>query len=445
MSKHYMIENTPGLAVRFHAAKSLQAICTQGQLLNAETAPELLAKRGLADRDAALFRQLITIALRHHGQISVTLDTLMDKGVPKKSGLLEPILRIAITQILFMEIADHSAVHLAVESARLEKKAARFDRLVNGVLRNTIRRRDEFTALSPTLNLPDWLAKRWISQFGPQKFEQIATAITSPPPLDISVPKDTEKWAAALEAKILPSGNSLRIEKLTQRVSELAGFDEGAWWVQDLAASLPAKLMRGNKNARIADLCAAPGGKTAQLAASGFSVTALDLSANRLSRVRENLARLKLKAELVEGDLLEFSTDSLFDGVLLDAPCSATGTLHRHPDIALHRTPDDIKNRAALQTSLLAHAATLLKTGGCLVYAVCSLEKEEGPDIVADFLEKHSDFQRDPMSRDELDDLPDTLTEHGEVLTIPGTQIPGISGSFDGFFIARLKKSVPIT
>lgn len=441
MSKNYLIENTPGLAVRFNAAKSLQAICTHGQLLNAETTPENLSKLGLHDRDAALFRQLITIALRHHGQISTTLNTLMDKGVPKKSGLLEPILRIAIAQILFMEIADHSAVHLAVESARLEKKAARFDRLVNGVLRNTIRRRDEFTALSPTLNLPQWLAKRWEHQFGAEKLATIAQTLTSAPPLDISVPNDIEKWAAALDAQILPSGKSLRIEKLSARVSELPGFDEGAWWVQDLAASLPAKLIRAEKGARVADLCAAPGGKTAQLASDGYAVTALDLSANRLERVGENLARLKLKADMIAGDLLDFSSDIPFDAILLDAPCSATGTLRRHPDIAIHRTADDIANRAKLQADLLAHAATLLKADGCLIYAVCSLESEEGPDIIDGFLQTHPDFARDAITQDELGTLIDCLTEKGDVLTIPGTQVPQVSGSFDGFFIARLKKN----
>lgn len=435
------MQNTPGLAVRFQAAKSLQAITTQGQLLSAEIAPELLAKRHLQDRDAALFRQLITIALRHHGQISTILADLMSKGVPNKSGLLEPILRIAIAQILFMDIADHSAVHLAVESARLEKKAARFDRLVNGVLRNTIRGREKFSKLSPSLNLPKWLAKRWTSQFGQDTLEKIATSLASAPPLDISVPNNIDKWATEMNAKILPTGNSLRIDKLTSRVSELPGFDAGAWWVQDLAASLPAKILRAEKGATVADLCAAPGGKTAQLAANGYAVTALDLSANRLARVAENLTRLKLDATLVETDLLNYQSDTPFDAVLLDAPCSATGTLRRHPDIAIHRTPDDIKNRAKLQAQMLTHAATLLNPGGCLVYAVCSLEHEEGADIIASFLAENDTFARDPITAADLDGWQSCLTPLGDILTIPGTELPDDAGSLDGFFIARLKKS----
>lgn len=434
------MQNTPGLAVRFQAAKSLQAICAQGQLLNAETAPEQLQKRGLYDRDAALFRQLVTIALRHHGQIGAILDDLMQKGVPKKSGLLDPILRIAIAQILFMDIADHSAVHLAVESARLEKKAARFDKLVNGVLRNTLRQREKFAALSPTLNLPKWLAERWTKQFGPETLENIATCLASTPPLDISLSNDIDKWATALEAKILPTGNSIRIDKLASRVSELPGFDEGAWWVQDLAASLPAKLINAENGATVADLCAAPGGKTAQLAARGFRVTALDLSAKRLERVAENLARLNLKAALVDSDLLAYTPGDPFDAILLDAPCSATGTLRRHPDIAIHRTLDDIQNRATLQANLLAHAATLLKPGGTLVYAVCSLEPEEGPQIIDNFLHQNENFARDPITADDLNGWDTSLTPPGDILTIPGTELADIAGSLDGFFIARLKK-----
>ena len=256
------------------------------------------------------------------------------------------------------------------------------------------------------------------------------------PPLDITAASEPDAWARRLEAEILPTGS---LRRAPAPVETLPGFREGGWWVQDAAAALPARvLLAGLDDPEVADLCAAPGGKTAQLASAGARVTALDISPGRLERLEENLARLRLTAKLVEADLLRWTPAAPFDAVLLDAPCSGTGTIRRHPDIARNKTADDVARMAALQRALLDAAAKAVRPGGRLVYAVCSLQPEEGPEAVDAFLAASSDFRRLPVKAGEIAGTEDFLTPEGDLRTLP-CHLAGLGG-IDGFHVSRLER-----
>ena len=277
----------------------------------------------------------------------------------------------------------------------------------------------------PGINAPRWLFARWQRHYGTPVARELALAHLEEAPLDLTVKADPDVWAKELGAEKL-QGGTLRLQQSEGRIDELAGYAQGAWWVQDQAASLPAKLLGDVAGLRVLDLCAAPGGKTAQLAAAGAHVTALDISARRLDRLKANLQRLDLHAEIVNADGLTYKADKPFDAILLDAPCSATGTLRRHPDIAWHRSEAQIRELVQLQRAMQRHAASLLKPGGKLVFSTCSLEPDEG--------EEHLKFTPEGLKLD-----PIAITE------LPTPQIwkePGILRSLpqfgmDGFFAAR--------
>jgi 16S rRNA (cytosine967-C5)-methyltransferase len=434
----------PGLAARVAAATIISDIVQGGHTLDDRFAPDASPSRlsGLDERDRGLTRSIATAALRRLGTIRLALSQLVEKGLPRNCGPLEWVLIVGAAQILFLDIPDHAAVDLAVRAARLDLKSAAFANLVNGVLRNLIRRRDEFLDLSDPLDddTPHWLAARWRRVYGEERAAAIARAHRDEPTLDLTVKSDPAAWAERLGGRVLPTG-SVRLASHAP-IPELPGYAEGEWWVQDAAAAIPARLLDVKPGERVLDLCAAPGGKTAQLAAAGARVTALDRSAERLKILSANLARLKLEASISVGDAAQFKAEP-FDAILVDAPCSATGTARRCPDVPWIKKPSDLASLAALQTRILDRALALLKPGGRLVYCTCSLEPEEGEAQIAALLRRNPDIIRDRVDPAAFGLPPEAATAEGDLRLLPDLlpdPDPRQRG-LDGFFAARLKKS----
>jgi len=291
------------------------------------------------------------------------------------------------------------------------------------------------------LDIPVWLLDRWIKTYGEADARRIAEASLAEAALDLAVKDDGEAWAARLGGVLLPTG-SVRL-KAGGRIEDLEGYAEGAWWVQDAAAALPARLLGDVRDRTVADLCAAPGGKTAELAAAGARVTAVELSGARLTRLRSNLERLHLEAELVEADATTWRPEHAFDAVLLDAPCTATGTIRRHPDILRLKRPEDVAALAALQARLLDNAVGLLKPGGTLVYCTCSLEPEEGAEQISRLLAREPRLARSPIHAGECGIAPEWITPEGDLRTLPFHR-PGTDtdpGGLDGFYAARIVRA----
>ncbi|HLW91195.1 MAG TPA: RsmB/NOP family class I SAM-dependent RNA methyltransferase [Roseiarcus sp.] len=392
-------------------------------------------------RDRALARAIATAALRRLGTIRKAVAGFLAKGAPKRSGSFEWILLTGAAQILFLDAPDHASVDLAVRAARADQNAAPYAAVVNGVLRNIIREREAILERSDPLDddTPSWLAARWRKAYGLETARAIAAAHREEPTLDLSVKSDPEAWAARLGGAVLPTG-SVRLE--THRaIRDLDGYEAGEWWVQDAAAALPAKLLGVEPGMRVADLCAAPGGKTAELAAAGGRVTAVDRSAERLKRLAANFERLRLPIEIAVADALAFDAPP-FDAVLIDAPCSATGTIRRHPDVAWTKRPGDLAALAAQQTQLLDRAIALVKPGGRVVFCTCSLEPEEGEAQIAALLRRNPDIRRVPVEAGEIGGLAECVTSAGDMRTLPchlRGATPRLSG-LDGFFAARLAR-----
>ena len=430
----------PGLAARRLAALALVEVLHRHRPLDGaldhSTLPGLDA---LPERDRALVRMIVATALRRLGGIRALLDRFLARGLPENSPRVEAALLVGAAQILFLEVPDHAAVDLSVRLVEAEQ-GGRYAGLVNAVLRRLAREgRAALDALDPSIDTPPWLFERWTRAYGADTAHAIAAAHRVEPSLDLSVKDDAPAWAGRLGGKLLPTGT---VRMLAHGpVSALPGYAEGAWWVQDAAASLPARLLGDVKGLRIADLCAAPGGKTAQLAARGARVTAVDRSPARLARLKENLARLKLDAEVVEADATKFSAEP-FDAVLLDAPCTATGTIRRHPDLPWNRSAADLATLAALQSRLLDRAAELVRPGGLLVYATCSLEPEENQSQIEALLARRSDFMRVPIRAEEIGGVNDFVAAAGDLRTLPchlPDPEPRLAGC-DGFYSARLRK-----
>jgi 16S rRNA (cytosine967-C5)-methyltransferase len=375
---------------------------------------------------------------------------MLEKGMPPSAPKVEDILLIGAAQILFLDVPDHASVDLSVRLAQADPHASHYSGLVNGVLRKLARDGKARLAGLDTamLDTPEWLMQRWVAQYGDTAARAIAVAHTQEPALDLTVKHDPQGWAATLNGRVLDTGTVRTIA--SGPIPQLAGYDEGAWWVQDAAAALPARLIcnalggpSGNLTGKsVADLCAAPGGKTAQLAQAGAEVTAVDRSAPRLERVRQNLARLQLSAEIVKADAAAFQGGP-FDAVLMDAPCSSTGTIRRHPDIPWLKSGTDLAKLVALQTRLLDRAATLLKPGGTLVYCTCSLEAEEGEAQVAALLGRNPGLRLDPIRAEELAGHAELLTPQGELRTLPcywAYDPEPRMGGLDGFYAARITR-----
>ncbi|MFC7333810.1 16S rRNA (cytosine(967)-C(5))-methyltransferase RsmB [Rhodocista pekingensis] len=402
--------------------------------------------RALEPRDRGFVRLLCATVFRRLGQLdALILGALAKPGQPVK-GPVQDILRLGAAQLLFLGTPAHAAVDTSVELA-VARGQTPYKGLVNAVLRRLSREGAGLLAAQDAgrLNTPDWLWLAWRQAYGTGATRAIVEAHLAEPPLDITVRADADLWAERLGAE-RAGAERVKVERLPGGslrlpaggpVTELPGFAEGAWWVQDAAAAIPARLFGDVAGLEVLDLCAAPGGKTAQLAAAGARVTAVDRSEKRLERLRENLARLGLEVDTVAADAAAWSPDAPVDAVLLDAPCSATGTIRRHPDVQRLKTEEDVAKLARVQARLLIRAADMLKPGGLLVYATCSLQPEEGERQIETLLARRPDLTRVPVDPAELGGLTGAVTAAGDVRTTPGL----IPGGMDGFFAARLRRT----
>ncbi|RZJ05590.1 MAG: methyltransferase domain-containing protein [Brevundimonas sp.] len=383
--------------------------------------------------DRAFARAVAMAALRRLGEIDQILDRKLQKGPPLA---VRTILRVALAQMLILETPAFAAVSTAVKLAEREPKTRPYKNLVNAVLRGIDREGPGLTTAES--NLPEWLAARWRASYGEAALVGLALAAREEPGTDLSVKPDVDSAAVAeaVEGEVLPGG-SIR----TGRRGDLAswpGFDDGVWWVQDAAAAVPGRLLAPQAGETVIDLCAAPGGKTLQLAASGASVVALDRSAVRLKRLTENLERTGLSAEVVATPAEDWEDDRTFDAVLLDAPCTATGTFRRNPEVLRATKPADVAKLADVQHRLLDAAAGRVKPGGRLVYCVCSLEREEGETQIIAFLRRNAAFKTAPADPVAVGAPPEALTPEGWLRILPSMWAE--KGGVDGFFVARLDR-----
>jgi 16S rRNA (cytosine967-C5)-methyltransferase len=436
----------PGLAARRIAADILDGVLHKHRTLDDQLdgAAAHPALKTLADRDRALMRRLVATILRRLGTLGHLLSRLLDRGIPTDAPRAQSALLIGAAQILWMDVPDHAAVDLSVRLVQSDRRAAKYAGLVNAVLRRCAREGaglvDEVK--NETLDIPPWLLKRWIAHYGEATAKAMAHAILHEPSLDLTVKSDPAQWATRLHGEQLPTGTVRTL--LQGSVTMLPGFSEGAWWVQDAAAALPARLFGDIKGKTIVDFCAAPGGKTAQLAQAGARVIALDRSPARVARLKDNMTRLSLEAEAIVVDATEWQGDAGgFDGILIDAPCSSTGTIRRHPDVAWLRQEADIATLGPLQKRLLQRATSLLKPGGTLVYCTCSLEPEEGEAAVTALLSAESGLKRAPIAPDEVAGLAEIINPQGDLRTLPShlAHADPRLGGLDGFYAARLVKS----
>jgi 16S rRNA (cytosine967-C5)-methyltransferase len=432
------VPEIPGLAPRRVAVRLVEGVLSRTRPLDGslEADHDPSGFRALDERDRALARAIAGVTLRRFGALRTLIAAKLEKGLPKKAGPLEAILATAAAQALFMDIPAHTAVDLGVAAARADPDARHFSGLVNAVLRGLVT--DGQPQPAAGADLPPWLFARWSRSYGAEAAAAIAAQIAFEPALDLTVKSDPEHWAERLGGFVLPTGG-VRLQA-TGRITALDGFSEGGWWVQDAAAAVPVKLFGSVEGRRAIDLCAAPGGKTAQLAAGGAEVVAVDKSAERLRRLTDNLSRLGLSAAAQVGDAATVTMEPA-DFVLLDAPCSATGTLRRHPDVAWMKRESDITSLARLQAQLLDAAVRLVRPGGLLVYGVCSLEPEEGERQIEALLARNSKVRVEPVRPDELPGLAEAIDASGCVRTLP-SHLPHEDprlGGLDGFFAARLR------
>lgn len=429
-----MTEN--GLAARAVATDVLRAVLRKGEELEDafERHPDL---GSMEARDRGFARALIGTTLRRLGQIDALIAEALDRPTEPKAIVLD-VLRLGAAQLLFMGTPAHAAVDSSVELAAT-RGADPYRGLINAVLRRLAREGERMVERQDAgrLNTPDWLWLSWRQAWGTARARAIVEAHLEEAPLDLTARDDPAAWVEPLDATLLPNGTLRR--PAGGDLTALPGYADGVWWVQDLAASLPARLFGDVRGASVIDLCAAPGGKTAQLAAAGAGVTAIDRSARRLERLKANLERLRLEADVQVADAATWEPPAPVDAVLLDAPCSATGAARRHPDILRLKTPEDVAKLARAQGRLIARAVDLLKPDGILVYCTCSLQPDEGESRVERLLAADDRVRRDPITADEIGGLGEVLNERGEIRATPGMLRE--LGGIDGFFVARLRRT----
>jgi 16S rRNA (cytosine967-C5)-methyltransferase len=380
------------------------------------------------------------MVLRRLGQLDALIEGCLAHPLPARVAMVRDLLRLGAAQLVFLRTPPHAAVHTTVVQAH-ERRCGPYAALINAVLRRLADKGQAMLAAQDAarLNTPGWLWQSWAAAFGEAVARSIAEAHMWEPPLDLTAKRADE--AVELAERL----NASRLFNSTLRlghagpVADLAGYDDGAWWVQDAAAALPAKLLGDVRGRRVLDLCAAPGGKTAQLAAAGADVLALDRSENRLRRLLENMDRLDLAVETVTADVLSWRPSSPVDRILLDAPCSSTGTIRRHPDVARLKTQADVESMARLQRQLLAAAAAMLAPGGILVYCVCSLQPEEGVAVVDSAIAAGLSLERVALVAADVAGYCEFLTSAGDMRTLP-CHLPE-AGGLDGFFAARLRRT----
>jgi 16S rRNA (cytosine967-C5)-methyltransferase len=418
-----------GLASRKAALSLLSDVLRKRRPLDAL----LDSLKSLPPRDAGFARALVSGTLRHFGELQAVVAQFVSKPLPPhKAGPAMEILLLGAAELLILKIAPHAAVDAANRLAASDNKAVHFKPLINAVLRRMTREGEAVRQNldAPRLNTPDWLWERWVAHYGDEAARAIALAHQSEANLDITL-----KNSSALA----PGGHDLGLSRRVEadgRIEEMPGFVDGEWWVQDVAATLPVIMLGDVAAKKVIDLCAAPGGKTMQLAAQGAHVTAVEIDAARLERVAENLTRTKLNATLVAADARDYQGRAPF--VLIDAPCTATGTIRRHPDLPWIKQPGDVMARAALAYEILEGGAAMVEAGGVLVFSVCSLEREEGEEQIEAFLAAHPEFARAPLVPTEVFGHGEWVTPEGDLKTLPYHL--GDQGGMDGFYAARLKR-----
>lgn len=389
----------------------------------------------LEQRDRNFVRVLVYTVLRRAGELDAIIAPMLKRPLPKKALAVRTILWMGAAQLLYLDTKPHAAVGTAVDLAA-NLGFMPFKGVVNAILRNIVRKPPVLDSFPPNINTPAWLWDSWMNAYGAENAADIARAHLTEAPLDIAVKRDPEMWAEKLEAQILPTGALRR--PAGGDIRTLAGYEDGEWWVQDAAAQLPVKLLGDVTGKRVVDLCAAPGGKTAQLAAAGAQVVAVDRSEKRMQALRDNLARLKLTAETVVADATTWQPHQPADIVLLDAPCSATGTIRRHPDLPYLKRPEDLARLADVQMRLLENAANIVRPGGTILYVTCSLQPEEGENVISSILSEESKIEPEPFDSKTNINLSDAQTADGHIRTLPCHWTE--QGGMDGFFISQLKR-----
>ena len=382
--------------------------------------------------DRSFCRLLISSTLRNLTEIDYILNKFLKKSLNKSPSKVQMILRIGIVQIIYLQTPDHAATNTSVELAGNKWKS-----LINAIMRNVLRGSDKIKSYqSESPKTPTWLNKRWKRDWGKNLIEMENAHRILNPPIDLCVKKEAPIWADKLDGICL-SDKTIRLND-TSLISELEGFSSGDWWVQDYSSQIPVTLLNIRKKDEVLDLCAAPGGKTAQLISLGANVTSVDGNKKRIIRLKENLTRLKFSSKIFHSDVRDFNPSQTWSKIILDAPCSSTGTLRRHPDIMHIKGESDIQSLAKLQSQLLLSTWKFLTNGGSLIYCTCSLEKEEGENQIYKFINENKDAKIDKIKPKEVTELKELITKEGLLRIFPN-HLSGIGG-MDGFFIARLKK-----
>lgn len=409
------------------AAELLTRICEARVMLTDAT--DIL--ESLPPQERARAQRLALTALRQLPRIDAVLNRFLQKAPPL---YVRATLQIATAEMLVLDTPAHGAVDAAVGALRHDKRGAKFAGLANAVLRKVDGQgRDIWSNLKPP-RLPKWLRGRMMSAYGSDAVTAMEAVFATEPPLDLTIKSEMPDITGAIQM----STGSIRLNRAGQ-VTTLPGFEDGAWWVQDAAAALPARVLGDVNGLNVLDLCAAPGGKTMQLAAAGANVTALDISGPRLRRLNANLSRTGLTATTITADAFNWAPDGLFDAILIDAPCSATGTLRRHPELPMVRDGKAVTSLAKLQSDLLDRAATWLKPGGTMVYCTCSLLPEEGEAQIVPFLDRTPGFSLTPIDPTQLGGDANWATKSGTLRLRPDYWAD--QGGMDGFFIAKLHRS----
>jgi len=424
-----------GTAPRQAAADLLLVIIREKRTLD-EAMSQVASFRALSGSDRGLARAIVSAALRQLGRIDKGLSVFLKRPLEQALPEVQALLRIGAAQSWVLEMPDHAVVNATVNAARQTPAARRASGFINAVLRKVVSDRSGFEAVPVASIWPAWLGRQFSQALGQADAERLATAQLIPPDLHLT-PRSGEARTLSekLQAPIL-AGHSVQVP--TGAVEALPGFASGEWWVQDVAASLPVRLLKAEAQDHVLELCAAPGGKTMQIAATGAKVTAIDRSRKRMQRVTENLERTGLgsRVDQIVGDASDLSDMPLMSHILLDAPCSALGTLRRHPEGAWIKQADDIARYPDIQKRLLNAALSRLRKGGILIYCVCSPLPSEGRDVVAAVLDQHpGQFERKTVNRDELPGFETCLTDLGDVLTLPVS-----SFAHDAFYVARLTR-----
>lgn len=441
-----MNSNTESKENENDLASRICALSILGEVLNRKNPLDVVLDRSeafasLPRRDRGFARMLVTTTLRRLGQIDDLIASVQNRPDAIKTPVLHHILRMGVCQIFFMDVADHAAVDTAVRLAE-RQGLDRQKGFVNAILRNLIR--DGQKRLDNQdggrLNTPEWLLKIWINDYGLNVAGQICEAHMKEAPLDITVKDiaDRPYWGNALQASELSTGTLRRISG--GNIREMDGFDDGKWWIQDAAAAIPAMLFGDIQGKKVIDFCAAPGGKTLQLASIGAHVTAIDRSAKRLKRLEENLERMGLNdnVHIEVSDASVWKPIEAPTNILLDAPCSATGTIRRHPDTGYLKSEADIAGLSSIQERLLNHAGEMLAVGGMMIYCTCSLQKAEGEQQIEKFLQSHPNFERKGIEAKEVGDYDTLINQDGDLRILPFHLSE--QGGIDGFFVSRLQK-----